>query len=130
MKNILAIMAILLTLSGCNSSALKKENQTLIDENILLKQQIDSLNTSAKDLIFEKNKECKSFEDRILEKKYSVDILMQIFYSPKLNSCLYVTRMEMSSDQAVYYIYDYFGLNLVKATSSYKILEEEIEKLK
>lgn len=89
------------------------------------------------DDLFKKAKECNALKEEIIKQKVYNDILMQIFYSPKLKSCLYVTKMEMidyksspPKDFSTYFIYNYFEGNLVESTSFYQTLEKYIDELK
>ena len=84
----------------------------------------------SQDELFEKKQECLSYQTNILENINRGDILMQIFYSPKINSCLYITKNVISINDTTYYIYDYFENVLVSSTHFYETLEKKIKELK
>ena len=86
MKKIIILLVLLIILSGCGQEKIKQSSGStvIIDKTI------------SKDFIFKKNQECLKYKDG-LEKKlnskespFGKTSLEQIFYSPKINSCLYI----------------------------------------
>lgn len=46
----------------------------------------------SKDQLFEKKQECESYKDEIQKEQGIWLMLSEVFYSPKLNTCLYVLK--------------------------------------
>ncbi len=84
MKKLLILSIFILSLTGCGK------------------------NSSQDDLIFNKNQDCSKYrneiENRINTTTYEEGYLEQLFYSPKINSCLYVKYIATNGA--------YFGKNL------------------
>jgi hypothetical protein len=86
MKKIILILFVIF-LAGCSSSTKVKEQVVKNNNN--------------EEYIFNKNIECLKFKDEISKKlqekksPFGDTSLEQIFYSPKINSCLYVEYSSM-----------------------------------
>lgn len=82
----------------------------------------------SQDELFEKKQECLNYKENIINN--TNDTLTQIFYSQRLNSCLYITKNIISKNDTKYYIYDYLEDTLVFSTSFNEVLKQKIQELK
>lgn len=83
------------------NNELKKEKEEKKDEIIVNEDEFDFSNLQIKeektdkDLkndLFQKNKECFEYMDYLKSNKTNTQTIKEIFYSPKANSCLYISE--------------------------------------
>ena len=112
----LFLIGFVLILTGCSLSS-KVDGKTAEEwknEYETLLNSIEKQKTEDRDFIFKKNKECFSYKEEIEKNLPNIryagyEMLREIFYSPKTNSCLYVTSddpvsVKLRKEEAVFYM--------------------------
>lgn len=123
MKKIFIISILFVVLWSCSIGWNREKDEKIAE----LQKQVEILENEKENDLFEKKKECSTYHDSMLKyaKEFRSEIyeINEIFYSPKLNSCLFLWD---SWDYE--FLFDYFNrvnIDTLDYLNSKKSLEWE-----
>ena len=134
MKKIIVLLIMLtFVLSSCSIDWNDKKDKRIIE----LENKVEEIRKEKESDLFYKKQECKKYQDTAFLFLKEWDEIDSIFYSKKLNSCLFsfityetVSLEGFDRDYPIHVIRDIFTLEYIFRETDYPLWQEKIKELK